>query len=262
MRFLLAGVVAVTLTGGATSSPGGALFLIGGGTMGDEVLGRLAVLVGGRHAPVVLVPTAFCWSEDLGEDSPQVAQYLGRLRSFGFDNVEILHTRSPAEANEEHFGQPLRDARVVFFSGGCPECITSAYLNTRFHRELERLLARGGVVAGTSAGAEVMGPFIEERCENPVVKGPGLGLFARGYFGVHIDTRPDLLESMKSAVDSDYPSLLGIGIAEDTAVLIKDDALEVVGRGSAVVYRGRGSRVDDDTRETRLSAGETYRLPE
>jgi cyanophycinase len=258
---MLLGSVALILAGGEKLPREGALFLLGGGSMQDEVLEGLARVAGGTDVTVVLVPTAYCWSEDFTEGSPQSSQYVERLTGFGFTNVEVLHTRSRELADTEGFVEPLSRARVVFFSGGCPECLTDAYLGTRFHRDLQGFLSAGGVVAGSSAGAEAMGLFVEERCEGAPVKGPGFGLTDRAYIGVHVDTRPDLLESMKSAVDDDFPTLVGIGIEEGTAVVIRGSTLEVVGSGAVVVYQGGSARQEAHAALTRLEAGDTYTLP-
>ena len=63
-------------------------------------------------------------------------------------------------ANSEQFVEPLRKARGVFIGGGDQTLLADAYLNTRTHRELQTLLNRGGVVAGGSAGAMIMGSFL------------------------------------------------------------------------------------------------------
>ena len=70
-------------------------------------------------------------------------------------DVQLLHTRSKDKANEEAFVAPLKEATAVWLGGGDQSKIAEAYLGTAVERELLALLARGGVIGGTSAGAAI-----------------------------------------------------------------------------------------------------------
>src|SRR5262249_29794115 len=78
-------------------------------------------------------------------------------RTLGAGSVTVLHATSRAQSDSESFVRPLREATGVWLSGGEAGRILVRYLGTRTERELLALLARGGVVGGTSAGALVWG---------------------------------------------------------------------------------------------------------
>ena len=81
-------------------------------------------------------------------------------RRFGVKNVTVLHTRDRAEADTEVFVAPLKTARGVWFGGGRQWRLVDAYMGTRTQREIEAVLARGGVIGGSSAGATIQGSYL------------------------------------------------------------------------------------------------------
>jgi len=207
--------------------PRGTLLIVGGGSMGGlwDVFLRLA---GGKDSEIVVIPTAATTVE--GEDA-----VVGVLRTRGVSRVTQLHTRDRAAADSEAFCAPLRTAKAVWITGGRQWRLTDAYLGTRVQRELEALLARGGVIGGSSAGATIQGDFL--------VRGNPLGnteMWCRGHeegFGFlrasaidqHVDTRgraDDLRPVLRA-----HPALLGVGLDEATAIIVRGDEAEVVGKG-------------------------------
>ena len=82
------------------------------------------------------------------------------VRHFGVKNVTVLHTRDRAEADTEAFVAPLKTARGVWFGGGRQWRLVDAYMGTRTQREIEAVLARGGVIGGGSAGATIQGSYL------------------------------------------------------------------------------------------------------
>ena len=82
------------------------------------------------------------------------------IRRFGVKNVTVLHTRDRAEADTEAFVAPLKTARGVWFGGGRQWRLVDAYMGTRTQREIEAVLARGGVIGGGSAGATIQGSYL------------------------------------------------------------------------------------------------------
>jgi cyanophycinase-like exopeptidase len=113
-----------------------------------DILHRFADLAGGLAAPIVVIPTA-------GEQLRPLTTHP--LHRHGFSNLVQLHTKDRAEADSDAFLAPLRAARGVFIDGGRQWRLVDSYLGTKTQRELENLLARGGVIAGTSAGATIQG---------------------------------------------------------------------------------------------------------
>ena len=75
-------------------------------------------------------------------------------------HVTVLHTRDRAEADTETFVAPLKTARGVWFGGGRQWRLVDAYLGTRTQRELEAVLARDGVIGGSSSGATIQGSYL------------------------------------------------------------------------------------------------------
>jgi cyanophycinase-like exopeptidase len=82
------------------------------------------------------------------------------LMEAGALRLEVLHTRDRAVADSDAFVAPLREARGVWFGGGRQWRLADAYLRTRTHAALDELLARGGVIGGTSAGATIQGSYL------------------------------------------------------------------------------------------------------
>lgn len=133
----------------------GTLMAVGGNLRDPAIVRRFIDHAGGPDAPIVVIPTA-------GEDAVYDERWLGlrQFRDAGARQLTMLHTRDRTVADSEAFVRPLRHARGVFFTGGRQWRLADAYLGTRTSRELEALLARGGVIGGTSAGATILGSFL------------------------------------------------------------------------------------------------------
>ena len=212
----------------------GSLVIIGGGLGDKEIVERIIALAGGRDAPLVVIPTA--------GGAPQYDQYWKGQRPFreaGATDITVLHTYDPREADTDEFVAPLRRARGVFFGGGRQWRLADAYLNTLTHRELFALLDRGGVVSGSSAGASIMGSFLVrgDTETNTVMMGDhveGFGLLKNVGIDQHLLRRNrhfDLIEVIEA-----HPELLGIGLDENTAIVVEGDRFEVIGQSYAVIY--------------------------
>ncbi len=213
----------------------GALVIVGGGTLRDTpIMRRFVALAGGPSAPIVVIPTA----QESEADGRTPGAVQG-LMDAGALHIEVLHTRDRAVADSDAFVAPLRAARGVWFGGGRQWRLADAYLHTRTHIALDDVLARGGVIGGTSAGATIQGSYLArgDTGGNEAMMGDhqeGLG-FVRG---VAIDQhwlarnrQFDLLE----IVDA-HPELLGIGIDEDAAIVVQGDTFEVIGRSYVGIY--------------------------
>ena len=136
-----------------TASPKGWLILHGGGVIEPEIRERFIALAGGPDANIVMIPTALADSEIPGR-SQQIARF------FGIRNYTELHTRDRDQANSDAFVEPLRHASGVWIDGGRQWRLVDAYADTAVEREIKALLARGGVVFGSSAGASFSTPRI------------------------------------------------------------------------------------------------------
>lgn len=237
LRLFLALILACGTTIADAQSVGpanGALVIVGGAMQDPAIVTRFIDLAGGPDAPIVVVPTA-------GEDDEHGAYWSGQriFREHGARNLTVVHTRDRKVADTEAFVAPITRARGVFFSGGRQWRLADAYLHTRTHTALEALLARGGVIGGTSAGATILGSFLVrgDTKGNELMIGDhveGMGFLKNSAIDQHVLRRNrqfDLIEVMKK-----YPDLLGIGIDEDTAIVVEGDRFEVVGRGYVLIH--------------------------
>jgi cyanophycinase len=212
----------------------GYLVIVGGSMQDPEIFGRFLELAGGPDAPLVIIPTA--GSE---ETYDQYWSGLTRYRNAGAKNLSVLHTRDRAVADTEEFVRPIKEARGVFFSGGRQWRLADAYMNTRTHEELFVLLDRGGVIGGSSAGATIQGSFLVrgDTNGNALMIGDhleGFGFLKNVGIDQHLLKRNrqfDMIEVIKK-----HPKLLGIGIDEDTAIVVRGDRFEVIGQGYVAIY--------------------------
>jgi cyanophycinase len=218
----------------------GALIVAGGGRLEPEIWEAFVELAGGADARIVVIPGA---SE--AESFPSDWGGLEPLRRTGALDITVLHTRDRAEADDEQFVAPLRMATGVWIPGGRQWRLTDAYLGTRTHAELVALLARGGVIGGTSAGASVQASYMVRGAPegNHIMMAPGheegFGFLRDVAVDQHLLARGrerDLLEVIAA-----QPELLGIGIDESTAIVVRGDTARVIGRSKVAIYDARDS---------------------
>jgi cyanophycinase len=212
----------------------GYLVIVGGRMQDPAIFGRFLELAGGPDAPIVIIPTAG------GEENyDQYWSGLTRYRNAGAKNLTVLHTKNRAVADTEKFVRPIKDARAVFFSGGRQWRLADSYLNTRTHEELFALLDRGGVIGGSSAGATIQGSFLVrgDTKGNALMVGDhleGFGFLKNVGIDQHLLKRNrqfDMIEVIEK-----FPELLGIGLDEDTAIVVHRDRFEVIGQGYVAIY--------------------------
>jgi cyanophycinase len=229
---LATGLGAQTCASTCVGPARGAVIAAGGGTLGDDIYEEFVRLAGGPAARIVLIPTA---GDQYGTHDGWTA--IERLKEVGVTRLEILHTRSRAIADLEAFTAPLREATGVWLSGGRQWRLVDVYLNTRTHAELARVLKRGGVVGGNSAGASALASYLVRGGEaNDVVAAPdreeGFGFLRNVAIDQHLVARAretDMLEILR-----DRPHLLGIGLNEGAALVVTHDLARVIGNPVAI----------------------------
>jgi cyanophycinase len=238
--------------------PHGTLVIAGGGRIGPEIVARFLELAGGPAAPIVVIPTAV-------GDSAYPPDWSGAqfLRDGGATNLTILHTGSRDEANSERFVAAIRRARAVWFPGGRQWRLVDSYLGTRTERELHALLSRGGVIGGTSAGASIQASYLVRgaRETNLIVMGPGyeqgFGFLRNAAVDQHVLVRKrldDLPQVLRA-----HPTLLGIGIDEETAIVVRGATFDVIGASKVFVYGGH-DHLDARKPYVILEPGDRYDL--
>jgi len=235
--FVLTALVlaAATMTIAAEVGPSsGSLVVAGGGVKDPLIYERFVALAGGPEAPIVVIPTAGS-GETYGDYWPG----LQRLRDAGAIHITVLHTRDPQEADREEFVTPLLQARGVWFSGGRQWRLVDAYRGTRTLTEIRAVLERGGVVGGSSAGATIQGSYLVrgDSSTNTIMMGDhtqGFGFLTNVGIDQHLLRRNrhfDLVEVIEA-----HPELLGIGLDENTAIVVRGDTFEVIGSGYVAIY--------------------------
>ncbi len=235
----------------------GALVVVGGAMRDPAIVERFLELAGGRHQPIVVIPTA------AGLD--RYDRSFGGLEPFldaGADHVTLLHTDDREVADSEAFVAPIREAAGVWFTGGRQWRLADSYLGTRTERELWALLDRGGVIGGSSAGATIQGSYLArgDTRSNTVMMGDheeGFGFLRATAIDQHLLRRNrqfDLIEVIEA-----HPELLGIGIDENTAIVVRGDGFEVMGESYVAIY-DHESMVGDRGRFYLLAAGDRFDL--
>ncbi len=235
----------------------GSLVVVGGAMRSPEIYQRFIALAGGPDAHIVYIPTA-----GGGEEYDEFYQALNSWRANGARNVTILHTTDPAEADTEAFVAPLEDAGGVFFGGGRQWRLVDAYGGTRTEQEIQKVLDRGGVVGGSSAGASIQGSYLVrgDTETNEIMMGDhreGFGYLRNVGIDQHVLRRNrhfDLIEVVEA-----NPELLGIGIDENTALVVQGDDAEVIGASYVLIY-DNGTTTGDSGKFYFLAPGDRFDL--
>ncbi|HKP73529.1 MAG TPA: cyanophycinase [Pyrinomonadaceae bacterium] len=219
------------------AKPKGLLFIVGGGEEkeGDcTILAEFIRLAGGKRARVVVMTVATDEPEEMG------AEYRKVFKRLGAKNVTIVDVSSREDASAKKALAALEQATGVFFTGGDQLHVTSLIGGSEMDSLLHALYERGVIIAGTSAGAAMMSNSMFVRGsgeQNPrlesVQLGPGVEFLLGGVIDTHFSER-GRHGRLISAV-AHYPHDLGIGIDENTAIVVKDTVFEVIGEGAVTV---------------------------
>ncbi len=224
--------------------PKGSLVIVGGGGMPDSVRKKFIELAGGKEkARIVVIPTA---SEDADAKGPELDEFLEPWRKQGVAAPKLVHTRSRERGNDPEFTRSIDEATGVWFSGGDQSRITEAYLGTKTEQAFRRVLERGGVIGGTSAGAAIMSKVMITGGGEKATVGSGLGYVPGAVFDQHALKRSRVNRLL--GVLADHPGLIGIAVDESTALVVKGDGWQVLGRSYVVFCRpaapGQSARFD------------------
>jgi cyanophycinase len=231
----------------------GRLLIIGGAEdrcCGSGVLERFVQLCGAGKSRLVLVTTA------TGQPRQVLAEYERVFRKLGVRHIKELPISGRSDADGQEASALLNDATGVFLSGG-DQSRLQTLVGSNVNDLLKERLDDGLIVAGTSAGATALGRTMilgsngaggaagtagaagaaeaaGAAASSATVRiAPGLGLLPRVLIDMHFGER-GRLPRLLSAVALD-PERLGIGIDENTAVLVQQDTFEVLGSGTVTV---------------------------
>jgi cyanophycinase len=249
MKIKLA-LVATLLAGGILAQepeygpPKGTLVIQGGGSdAGTGIFETFINKAGGLGANIVVVPTAG------GNKNPDGSwkvyneeQVVAAWKKRGVNKVHMLHTHDPKVADTEEFAKILRDANGVWFDGGRQWNVVDSYANTLTLKEFHKVLERGGVIGGSSAGATIQGDYLVRGAiaGSEIVMTPepehehGFAFLRKVAIDQHINTRnrwDDIIPVIKK-----YPNMLGIGLSEGTAIVVTGDRFQVIGKWKVAVH--------------------------
>jgi cyanophycinase len=189
------------------------------------------------------------------------AEYRAVFRKLGVQSIAHLHIETREDAFAEEKLDALKGAGAVFFTGGDQLRITSRIGGAPACERIREIFARGGTVAGTSAGASAMsdtmlvsGPSDQSHKADALQMAPGLGLINGVIVDQHFAERGRLGRLVGAVAQN--PRLLGVGIDEDTAIVAEADQFKVVGSGAVYVVDGMResyTNVSEEEREEVVS---------
>jgi cyanophycinase len=255
----------------------GTLVIIGGheDRSGDKQILRAVAERLGDDGKIVVCTVASEQPDSLWEE------YEGAFRSVGVPHVYRLDIESREEASSTRAMRILEGATGVFFTGGDQLKITSQIGDTPVYSRVQEIFEQGGVIAGTSAGASAMSETMlvtnngdaSYRIKSALLMAPGLGLAADMLIDQHFSERGRMARLIGAV--SQNPRVLGIGIDEDTALILEHNrSFRVLGVGAVYVvdasrttYSNIGEEEADRTLSSfgitvhMLSQGDRFDLP-
>ncbi len=241
----------------------GTLVIVGGGGMPRNLMSQIVDMAGGpEKAKMVYVPCAE--QEDVGETQRTVDAW----KRMGVKHATFIHTKDRNKANsDEDFLAPLKDATGIWFGGGRQWNFADSYYGTKAHQLMKDVLKRGGVIGGSSAGASIQARYLARATPigNFQIMAPGYERGGLGFIsGVAIDQHFSQRGRQKDMTKlmAKHPQLLGIGLDEATAIIVKKSKAKVVGRGRAHFYDRNQPVYPDRPDYVALPAGSEYELSE
>ncbi|MDA7950821.1 MAG: cyanophycinase [Pirellulaceae bacterium] len=230
---LMLSMVSISLTNSPVSAQEppaefkGTLFLCGGGRLSTDLYNQFVEY--GKSDSLVVIPSP---TQRKLSDSQQ-SGIVERWKKHGFKTVTVLNASNKEEANSADFVKPLKTATAVWFMPGTPGNIADRYVGTLTEAEVKKLLERDGVVGGSSAGCSIPSEFMFRGAMASHGTTDGLGLLPHFIIDQHFIKRKrigrltDLLKTNQH--------LIGVGVCEDTALVVQKDQLSVEGIATVTV---------------------------
>ena len=207
----------------------------------DGILKRIHDELYGIGTRIEVITTASLIPEELGQ------AYFDAFVRLGCDNVGNLHIRTREDANHPENLERIGKADAIMFTGGNQNRITEVFYDSAVLQLLQKryMLEEKFLISGTSAGAMALSGIMIRGSvqQDPLVKGTveigeGLGLLQELIIDTHFVNRrriPRMIETISA-----HPSLVGIGLGEDTGIMISNGScIETIGSGLVVVLDGR-----------------------
>ena len=213
------------------------LVIIGGAEDRDgdsQILREFVRRAGGIKAKIVIMTAAAELPRDVGEN------YIRVFERLGAEGVSIVDPETRDDASSSTALEAIAQATGIFFTGGDQARITSILKDTEIDAAIHQRFCEGIVVAGTSAGAAVMPDtmIVEGNGQTHprmeiVSMGPGLAFFPGVVIDQHFSQRGRLGRLISALVQE--PAGLGFGIDENTAMVVTDHQIEIIGEGSVTI---------------------------
>lgn len=220
----------------------GSLIIIGGheDKEGDCTILREVARRAGKSGRIVLMTVATELPEEVGQE------YQAIFKQLGVERVDVLDIRTRAQAYDEATVQKLADTPVIFFTGGDQLRLTSQLGDSPVYRCMQESHRRGGTIVGTSAGAAAMPETMLNGGESDKSLGisaltmaPGLGLLPSVVIDSHFAERGRMGRLLGAVAQN--PRNLGIGIDEDTAIMVEQGKyFHCIGAGAVYIVDGSG----------------------
>lgn len=236
-KALIALVVLFVCLGAASAlAQSGALIAVGGGGTTDRIVARTLELAGGKNAVVVVLPQSSALAT-AGDSSVKMWLEAGAKEA-----KKIAFTDADAKA-------ALERATLIWIPGGDQNRFMKAIDGTGLDETIRAAYRRGAVVGGTSAGAAVLSASmitgdadLTALASGKTVLAKGLGLWPGAIVDQHFLKRQRNNRLLSAVLD--HPDMIGIGIDEATAVILRANRIEAVGRSAVVVFDARDAKVE------------------
>lgn len=220
----------------------GILLIIGGNEDKTEecrILRKFIALSGGRSAKIAILTTATELPMEVG------TEYKVLFELFGAKEVDTVHIADRMQAFDRHTAENIARYTGMFFTGGDQLRLTSILGGSVVDQAIKENFMRGGVIAGTSAGASVMshtmivgGDSSETPKKATISMAEGMGLLDKVVIDQHFAQRGRINRLL--AVVAQNPNVIGIGIDEDTALIVDGEGkCQVTGSQTVTIVDGR-----------------------
>lgn len=238
----------------------GNLIIIGGAEDKNkecEILKEVTRKSKKKDGPLIVLTAATEYPEEVG------ATYINTFRRLGYDDVRVIDIKTRNDAERPDYGNEVQKSSCIFFTGGDQLKITSLIGGTYLFESLKTAYYNGILIVGTSAGASCL-------CSTMIVSGndedsprkctikmaPGLDLIRGVLIDQHFAQRGRIGRLLNAVAQN--PQILGIGIDENTAVVIEESSIfKVMGTGAVTIV---DAKCISHTNVSELSPDETLSI--
>ncbi|MBL0144575.1 MAG: cyanophycinase [Chitinophagaceae bacterium] len=205
------------------------------------ILRRIVEEAGGPQSRIEVITTASMIPYEVGDN------YLNAFGKIGCTNIGVMHIRSRADVATEEYQQRIEQCDAVMFSGGNQMRLSSTFGGTTFLKTIEDRYQNDEnfIIAGTSAGAMAMsntmiyeGNATRAHLKGEVKLSTGLAFVDDVIIDSHFEKR-GRFGRLAQAVATN-PSCIGIGLGEDTGMIITQSGnkMEAIGSGCVIIIDG------------------------